>query len=157
MSRKEIDDYTALATVYGAKGLAYIKVNDTGKPNEEGLQSPIVKFLGSDVLRTIVERSGATSGDVLFFCADRAKVVNDTLGALRARIGHERGLFEAGWKPLWVVDFPMFEEDEHGAWVARHHPFTAPKDAHAESFTSDPEHALAKAYDVVLNGWEIGG
>src|SRR5690348_3084760 len=158
MSRKEIDDYTALATVYGAKGLAYIKVNDSTKPNDEGLQSPIVKFLSSDVLRTILERSGAATGDVIFFCADRAKVVNDTLGALRARIGHERGLFEPGWKPLWVVDFPMFEQDDvTGAWLARHHPFTAPKDAHAESFTTDPEHALAKAYDVVLNGWEIGG
>ena len=158
MTRKEIDDYAALATVYGAKGLAYVKVNDATKPGEEGLQSPIVKFLTSDVLRTIIERTGAGSGDVIFFCADRAKVVNDTLGALRARIGHERGLFEAGWKPLWVVDFPMFEQDDAtGAWLARHHPFTAPKDAHAESFTTDPEHALAKAYDVVLNGWEIGG
>jgi len=158
MSRKEIDDYTALATVYGAKGLAYIKVNDATKPTEEGLQSPIVKFLSPDVLRTILERSGAVSGDVIFFCADRAKVVNDTLGALRARIGHDRGLFETGWKPLWVVDFPMFEQDDaSGAWVARHHPFTAPKDAHAENFVDDPGHALAKAYDVVLNGWEIGG
>jgi len=158
MSRKEIDDYAALASVYGAKGLAYIKVNDAAKPSEEGLQSPIVKFLPADVLRTILERTGAASGDVVFFCADRAKVVNDTLGALRARIGHDRNLFEPGWKPLWVVDFPMFEQDEQsGAWVARHHPFTAPKDAHAESFATDPEHALAKAYDVVLNGWEIGG
>jgi aspartyl-tRNA synthetase len=158
MSRKEIDDCTALATVYGAKGLAYIKVNDATKPSEEGLQSPIVKFLSADVLRTIIERTGAASGDVIFFCADRAKVVNDTLGALRARIGHDRGLFESGWKPLWVVDFPMFEQDDaSGAWVARHHPFTAPKDAHAGSFATDPEHALAKAYDVVLNGWEIGG
>ena len=158
MSRKEIDDYAALATVYGAKGLAYVKVNDAAKPSEEGLQSPIVKFLTADVLRTILERTGAASGDVVFFCADRAKVVNDTLGALRARIGHDRGLFEAGWRPLWVVDFPMFEQDEaSGAWVARHHPFTAPKDAHAESFATDPEHALSKAYDVVLNGWEIGG
>jgi aspartyl-tRNA synthetase len=158
MTRKEIDDYAALATVYGAKGLAYVKVNDATKPGEEGLQSPIVKFLTSDVLRTIIERTGAGSGDVIFFCADRAKVVNDTLGALRARIGHERGHYEAGWMPLWVVDFPMFEQDDAtGAWLARHHPFTAPKDAHAESFTTDPEHALAKAYDVVLNGWEIGG
>ena len=158
MTRKEIDDYAALATVYGAKGLAYVKVNDAATPSEEGLQSPIVKFLTPDVLRTIIERTGAQSGDVIFFCADRAKVVNDTLGALRTRIGHERGLFEAGWKPLWVVDFPMFEQDDAtGAWIARHHPFTAPKDAHAESFATDPEHAIAKAYDVVLNGWEIGG
>ena len=101
---------------------------------------------------------GAATGDLIFFCADRAKVVNDTLGALRARIGHDRGLFEAGWKPLWVVDFPMFEQDEAtGAWAARHHPFTAPKDGHEERFATDPGNALAKAYDVVLNGWEIGG
>src|SRR6185312_4658815 len=107
--------------------------------SDEGLQSPIVKFLSPGVLRTILERSGAASGDVIFFCADRAKVVNDTLGALRARIGHDRGLFEAGWRPLWVVDFPMFElDDASGAWLARHHPFTAPKDAHAESFVDDP-------------------
>ena len=158
LTRKEIDDYTAFATVYGARGLAYIKVNDASKPSEEGLQSPIVKFLGSDVLRTILERTGAVTGDVIFFCADRAKVVNDALGALRARIGHDRGLFEAGWKPLWVVDFPMFEQDDAtGAWAARHHPFTAPKDGHEERFASDPANALAKAYDVVLNGSEIGG
>ena len=158
LTRKEIDDYAAFATIYGAKGLAYIKVNDAAKPNEEGLQSPIVKFMTPDVLGTILERTGAATGDVVFFCADRAKVVNDTLGALRARIGHDRGLFEAGWKPLWVVDFPMFEQDEAtGAWAARHHPFTAPKDGHEERFATDPGNALAKAYDVVRNGWEIGG
>ena len=158
LTRKEIDDYTTFATVYGAKGLAYIKVNDAAKASEEGLQSPIVKFLGADVLRTILERTGAASGDLIFFCADRAKVVNDTLGALRARIGHDRGLLDAGWRPLWVVDFPMFEQDEAtGAWAARHHPFTAPKDGHEERFATDPANALAKAYDVVLNGWEIGG
>ena len=158
MTRKEIDDYAALATVHGAKGLAYIKVNDATKASDEGLQSPIVKFLTADVLRAILERTGARSGDVIFFCADRAKVVDDTLGMLRARIGHDRGLFEPGWKPLWVVDFPMFEQDEAtGAWGARHHPFTAPKDGHEERFATDPAHALAKAYDVVLNGWEIGG
>jgi aspartyl-tRNA synthetase len=158
LTRKEIDDYTAFAAIYGAKGLAYIKVNDAAKLSEEGLQSPIVKFLSADALRTIVERTGAASGDLIFFCAGRAKVVNDSLGALRARIGHDRGLFEAGWKPLWVVDFPMFEQDDvTGAWAARHHPFTAPKDGHEERFASDPANALAKAYDVVLNGWEIGG
>ena len=158
MTRKEIDDYAAFATIYGAKGLAYIKVNDVTKANEEGLQSPIVKFLSADVLRAILERSGAQTGDVIFFCADRAKVVNDTLGALRARIGHDRGLFDEGWRPLWVVDFPMFEQDETtGAWAARHHPFTAPKDGHEDLFARDPADALAKAYDVVLNGWEIGG
>ena len=158
LTRKEIDDYTAFATVYGAKGLAYIKVNDATKPSEEGLQSPVVKFLGRDALATILARTGAESGDVIFFCADREKVVNDALGALRARIGHDRGLFEQGWKPLWVVDFPMFEQDDAtGAWVARHHPFTSPKDAYVETFATDRAHALAKAYDVVLNGWEIGG
>jgi aspartyl-tRNA synthetase len=158
LTRKELDDYAAFATIYGAKGLAYIKVNDASKPSDEGLQSPIVKFLMEDVLRTILERTAAATGDVIFFCADRATIVNDALGALRARIGHDRGLFEAGWKPLWVVDFPMFEQDEAtGAWAARHHPFTAPKDGHETLFTSDPGRALAKAYDVVLNGWEIGG
>ena len=158
LTRKEIDDYTAFATVYGAKGLAYIKVNDVAKPSEEGLQSPIVKFLGTEALRQILVRTGAATGDLIFFCADRAKIVNDALGALRARIGHDRGLFEAGWKPLWVVDFPMFEQDEAtGAWAARHHPFTAPKDGHDAFLATDPGKAIAKAYDVVLNGWEIGG
>jgi len=158
LTRKEIDDYTAFATVYGAKGLAYIKVNDAAKPSEEGLQSPIVKFLGPEAPRQILVRTGAATGDVIFFCADRAKIVNDALGALRARIGHDRGLFEAGWKPLWVVDFPMFEQDDAtGAWAARHHPFTAPKDGHDAFVATDPGKAIAKAYDVVLNGWEIGG
>ena len=158
MTRKEIDDCAPFVGVYGAKGLAWIKVNDASKPNEEGLQSPIVKFLAPDTLRAILERTGAASGDLLFFVADRAKVVNDALGALRTRIGHQRGLVEAGWRPLWVVDFPMFEQDdETGAWAARHHPFTAPKDGHEERFATDPANAVAKAYDVVLNGWEIGG
>jgi aspartyl-tRNA synthetase len=158
LTRKEIDDYTAFATIYGAKGLAYIKVNDVTKASDEGLQSPIVKFFRPDELRTILERCGAATGDLIFFCADRAKVVNDTLGALRSRIGHDRNLFEPGWRPLWVVDFPMFEQDDAtGAWAARHHPFTAPKDGHEELFATDPANALAKAYDVVLNGSEIGG
>ncbi|HSQ79660.1 MAG TPA: aspartate--tRNA ligase [Casimicrobiaceae bacterium] len=158
MSRKEIDDCAPFVAVYGAKGLAWIKVNDASKPSEEGLQSPIVKFLAPDTLRAIIERTGAVSGDLLFFVADRAKVVNDALGALRTRIGQQRGLAEAGWRPLWVVDFPMFEQDdETGAWAARHHPFTAPKDGHEERFVTDRANVLAKAYDVVLNGWEIGG
>jgi aspartyl-tRNA synthetase len=158
MTRKEIDDYAPFVAIYGAKGLAYIKVNDAAQPNEQGLQSPIVKFLQPEVLRAIVSRTGAATGDVIFFAADRAKVVNDALGALRARIGHDRGFAEPGWKPLWVVDFPMFEQDEaSGAWAARHHPFTAPKEGHEERFASDPANALAKAYDVVLNGSEIGG
>jgi aspartyl-tRNA synthetase len=158
LSRKEIDDYAAFVKIYGAGGLAYIKVNDVTRANEEGLQSPVVKFLSEAVLREILARTGAANGDLIFFSADKAKVVNDALGALRAKVGHDRGLAESGWKPLWVVDFPMFEFDEEKkTWAARHHPFTAPKDGHEELFTVDPEHALAKAYDVVLNGWEMGG
>ncbi len=158
LSRKEIDDYTTFVAIYGAKGLAYIKVNDATKASEEGLQSPIVKFLPQPVLAAILERTGAANGDLIFFGADREKVVNDALGALRAKVGHDRGLAVPGWKPLWVVDFPMFEfDDESKTWAARHHPFTAPKDGHEDKFGSDPGHALAKAYDVVMNGWEIGG
>jgi aspartyl-tRNA synthetase len=157
-SRKELDDYGTFTAVYGAKGLAWIKVNDASKPNEAGLQSPIVKFLPENVLREILARTGAANGDVIFFCADREKIVDDALAALRTKVGHDRGLAEKGWKPLWVVDFPMFEySDETTSWGARHHPFTAPKEGHEELFESDPGKALAKAYDVVLNGWEIGG
>ena len=131
LSRKEIDDYTAFVKVYGAGGLAYVKVNDASKPNEEGLQSPVVKFLSADTLRAILERTGAKTGDLIFFGADREKVVADALGALRARVGHDRALATPGWKPLWVVDFPMFEYDEEKkTWGARHHPFTAPKEGH---------------------------
>jgi len=158
LTRKEIDDLPAFVAIYGAKGLAYIKVNDASKPNEEGLQSPIVKFLSGDVLREIIVRTGASSGDLIFFCADREKIVCDALGALRAKLGHDRGLAQGGWYPLWVVDFPMFEySDETTSWGARHHPFTAPKEGHENLFESNPGAALAKAYDVVLNGWEIGG
>jgi aspartyl-tRNA synthetase len=158
MSRKEIDDYGPFVAIYGAKGLAWIKVNDATKPNEHGLQSPIVKFLPEPVLREILARTGAQDGDVIFFGADREKVVCDAMGALRAKVGHDRGFAEKSWKPLWVVDFPMFEYDEERkSWAARHHPFTAPKDGHEERFATDPANALAKSYDVVLNGWEIGG
>jgi len=158
LTRKEIDDYTTFVKIYGIGGLAYIKVNDAAKPNEEGLQSPIVKFLSAEVLATIIERTGARTGDLVFFAADREQVVNDALGALRAKVGAERGLAAPGWKPLWVVDFPMFEFDEEKkTWGARHHPFTAPKEGHEVLFTTDPGKAIAKAYDVVLNGWEIGG
>jgi aspartyl-tRNA synthetase len=158
LTRKEIDEYTAFVAIYGAKGLAYVKVNDATKPNEQGLQSPIVKFLSADILAQIIARTGAKNGDLVFFAADRAKIVDDGLGALRAKIGHERGFLQAGWRPLWVVDFPMFEYDEQKkTWGARHHPFTAPKDGHDQLFSADPANALAKAYDVVLNGWEIGG
>ena len=152
LSRKEIDDYSAFVANYGAKGLAYIKVNP------DGLQSPIVKFLSKELLDQIVSRTGAKPGDLIFFGADRAKVVNDALGALRVRIGHEKGILEKGWRPLWVVDFPMFEwDDENKRWGAMHHPFTSPKDGHEDLLASDPGRALAKGYDVVLNGWEIGG
>jgi aspartyl-tRNA synthetase len=158
LTRKEIDDYTAFVAIYGAKGLAYIKVNDAGKPNEEGLQSPIVKFLPAEVLTAILARTGAQTGDLIFFGAGPSSVVSDALGALRAKAGHDRGFAVPGWKPLWVVDFPMFEYDaERKSWAARHHPFTAPKDGHEDLFESDPGAAIAKAYDVVLNGWEIGG
>jgi aspartyl-tRNA synthetase len=158
LTRKEIDDYTAFVKIYGAGGLAYIKVNDAAKPNEEGLQSPIVKFLSREILQAIIERTGAQTGDLIFFAADREKVVNDSLGALRAKVGHDRGFAEEGWKPLWIVDFPMFEYDEdRKSWVARHHPFTSPKDGHEALMKTDPANAIAKAYDVVLNGWEIGG
>jgi aspartyl-tRNA synthetase len=158
LTRKEIDDYTAFVAIYGAKGLAYIKVNDASKPNEEGLQSPIVKFLSVDVLREMIARSAAQTGDLIFFCADRAKIVNDALGALLAKIGHDRGFADEGWRPLWVVDFPLFEfNEETKSWGAAHHPFTSPKEGHEQYFEIDPARALAKAYDVVLNGWEIGG
>ncbi len=158
LTRKEIDGYTAFVKIYGAGGLAYIKVNDVSKVNEEGLQSPIVKFLSTEILQQILARTGAQSGDLVFFGADREKVVNDSLGALRAKVGHDRGFVETGWKPLWVVDFPMFEyDDTTKTWAARHHPFTAPKDGHEKIFNTDPGNAMAKAYDVVLNGWEIGG
>jgi aspartyl-tRNA synthetase len=158
LTRKEIDDYAEFVKAYGAGGLAYIKVNDAAKPNEQGLQSPIVKFLSEEILRAIIDRTGAQSGDLIFFAADKEKIANASLGSLRAKIGHERGYAETGWKPLWVVDFPMFEyDDERKGWVARHHPFTSPKDGHDALMKTDPANAIAKAYDVVLNGWEIGG
>ncbi len=158
LTRKEIDDYTAFVSIYGAKGLAYIKVNDATKLNDEGLQSPIVKFLPQPVLAEILKRTAATNGDLIFFGADRKKVVYDALGALRVRVGHEKGHAEAGWRPCWIVDFPAFDYDEEAQrWNAAHHPFTAPKDEHVGLLTTDPGKVLAKAYDVALNGWEIGG
>jgi len=162
MSRSEIDAYTKFVAIYGAKGLAWIKVNEVAK-GRDGLQSPIVKNIHDAALAEMLARTGAQDGDLLFFGADRTKVVNDALGALRVKIGHsefgrKQGLFEAGWKPLWVVDFPMFEYDEDaGRFTAAHHPFTSPKEGHEDLLTSDPGQALAKAYDMVLNGWEIGG
>src|SRR3989454_1932588 len=152
LTRKEIDDYAQFVATYGAKGLAYLKVNP------EGLQSPIVKFLPENVLKEIVARTGAQAGDFIFFGADKARIVNDSLGALRLRLGQDKGLVEKGWRALWVVDFPMFEWDEAGKrWSAMHHPFTSPKDGHEERLAADPGKALAKGYDLVLNGWGIGG
>ncbi len=164
-SRKEIDEYTQFVGIYGAKGLAYIKVNDvTNLSNGEnsGLQSPIVKFLSENALKEIIARTGAENGDIIFFGADKEKIVNEAIGALRIKIGKEHGLengyFVDEWKPLWVVDFPMFEYDEDAdRYVAVHHPFTAPKEGHEDLMVSAPEKCLARAYDMVLNGWEIGG
>ncbi len=162
MPRSEIDAMTDFVKIYGAKGLAYIKVNEMAK-GRDGLQSPIVKNLHDAALAQILERTGAADGDVIFFGADRAKVVADSMGALRTKIGHSefgraRGLSEPGWRPLWVVDFPMFEYDEdEGRFVAAHHPFTSPKDEHIDYLETDPSKCLAKAYDMALNGWEIGG
>jgi aspartyl-tRNA synthetase len=159
LSRGEIDEYTKFVGIYGAKGLAYIKVNDASQPNETGLQSPIVKNLHETALKTILERTGAQSGDLIFFGADKTKVVNDALGALRVKIGHEKNFMNGTvWAPIWIVDFPMFEYDEDDKrWIACHHPFTSPKDAHTDLLGNDPGNCLAKAYDIALNGWEIGG
>ena len=162
LSRGEIDAYTEFVKVYRAKGLAWIKVNDVSK-GREGLQSPIVKNLHDKALADVLARTGAQNGDLIFFGADKEKVVNDAIGALRVKIGHSdfgkaQGLFEDVWAPLWVVDFPMFEYDEEGErWNAVHHPFTAPKDGHEDWMDSDPGRCIAKAYDMVLNGWELGG
>jgi aspartyl-tRNA synthetase len=159
LSRGEISAYEEHVKIYGAKGLAYIKVNDVTQLNETGLQSPIVKNLSPESLRAVIERTGAKNGDLIFFGADKAKVVNDAIGALRIKIGHEKGhVTGEQWRPLWVVDFPMFEYDEEEKrWSAMHHPFTAPKDGHEEFLSTDPGKAIAKAYDMVLNGWEMGG
>jgi aspartyl-tRNA synthetase len=159
ISRSEIDAYTEFVKIYGAKGLAYIKINDITKLNEEGLQSPIVKNIHETALKAIIERTGAQNGDIVFFGADKLKVVNEALGALRLKVGHDKGHVDGrAWAPLWVVDFPMFEHDEENdRWVALHHPFTSPKDGHEDLLTSNPGAALSKAYDMVLNGWEVGG
>ncbi|MBI2727289.1 MAG: aspartate--tRNA ligase [Polaromonas sp.] len=162
MSRGEIDGYTEFVKIYGAKGLAWIKVNDVSK-GREGLQSPIVKNIHDAAIAEILKRTNAANGDLIFFGADKEKIVNDSIGALRLKVGHsafgkKAGLFTAGWKPLWVVDFPMFEHDEENQrWSAVHHPFTAPKDGHEDWMDTDPGKCIAKAYDMVLNGWELGG
>ncbi|WP_367065978.1 aspartate--tRNA ligase [Oryzisolibacter sp. LB2S] len=162
ISRGEIDQYTEFVKIYGAKGLAWIKVNEVAK-GRDGLQSPIVKNIHDAAIAEILKRTGAQDGDILFFGADKTKIVNDSIGALRLKIGHSEfgkqgGLFEDRWAPLWVVDFPMFEHDEEdNRWVAVHHPFTSPKDGHEDLMDTDPGKCLAKAYDMVLNGWELGG
>ena len=159
IARSEIDAYTEFVKIYGAKGLAYIKINDVTKLNEEGLQSPIVKNIHVTALQAIIDRTGAQNGDIVFFGADKSKVVNEALGALRLKVGHDKGHVDGrAWAPLWVVDFPMFEHDEENdRWAALHHPFTAPKDGHEDLLVTNPGAALSKAYDMVLNGWEVGG
>jgi aspartyl-tRNA synthetase len=162
MTRGEIDAYTEFVKIYGARGLAWIKVNDTSK-GREGLQSPVVKNLHDAALAEVLKRTGAKDGDLIFFGADKASVVNDALGALRVKVGHSefgrsRGLMQGEWEPLWVVDFPMFEyDDAAGRWNAVHHPFTSPKDGHEDWLETEPGRCVAKAYDVVLNGVELGG
>jgi aspartyl-tRNA synthetase len=170
ISRGEIDAYTEFVKIYGAKGLAYIRVNDAAKgPDPEGpsrwpgLQSPIVKNIHDKALAAVLERTGAQDGDLIFFGADKEKIVNDAIGALRVKVGHsefgkKNGLFEAGWRPMWVVDFPMFEFDEENQrYTAVHHPFTAPKEGHEDWMVTDPGKCISQGYDMVLNGWEMGG
>lgn len=162
LSRSEIDAFTEFVAIYGARGLAWIKVNEAAK-GREGLQSPIVKNLHDAAIDAMLAKTGAINGDLILFGADKAKVVNDALGALRNKIGlsdfgRNNGLFEAGWRPLWVIDFPMFErDDEASRWNAVHHPFTSPQDGHEDMLSTDPGNCLSKAYDLVLNGWEMGG
>ena len=162
ISRGEIDAYTEFVKIYGAKGLAYIRVNELAK-GRDGLQSPIVKNIHDAALAAVLERTGAQDGDLIFFGADKAKIVNDAIGALRIKIGHsefgkKNGLFEDRWAPMWVVDFPMFEfDDESQRYTAVHHPFTAPKDGHEDWMVTAPEKCISKGYDMVLNGWEMGG
>ncbi len=159
LSRSEIDAYTEFVKIYGAKGLAYIKINNKDQLNEEGLQSPIVKNIHKKALASIIELTGAENGDLIFFGADKMKIVNEALGALREKIGHDKKhLTDEVWAPLWVIDFPMFEyDDDSNRWNALHHPFTAPKDGHEDFLDSDPGSCLSKAYDMVINGWEVGG
>ncbi len=157
LSRKDIDGYTKYVSIYGAKGLAYIKINDLAA-GRDGLQSPILKFLPDDAVNAIIERTAAQTGDLIFFGADKASIVNEALGALRVKLGHDRGLVERGWRPVWVVDFPMFERDEkNDRWTSIHHPFTSPKVDDAAALAADPGGAKSQAYDLVLNGTEVGG
>jgi aspartyl-tRNA synthetase len=155
ISRKEIDAYTQYVSIYGARGLAWIKVNDI-EAGVAGLQSPILKFMPDEVVAQMMQRLGASNGDIIFFGADRARVVNEALGALRIKVGADQGLVAEGWAPVWVVDFPMFDRDSTGAWTSLHHPFTAPA-CDAEQLAASPGDALSRAYDMVLNGCELGG
>lgn len=159
LSRSEIDAYTEFVKIYGAKGLAYIKINDKNLLDEEGLQSPIVKNIHTEALKSIIEKTSAENGDIIFFGADKKNIVNEALGALREKIGHDKNhLSQEKWTPLWVIDFPMFDYDDEGKrWNALHHPFTAPKDGHEVLLEKDPGNCLSKAYDMVINGWEVGG
>ncbi len=158
LTRKEIDGYTQFVGLYGAKGLAYIKVNAWSTQGREGLQSPILKFLPDAAVAGLMARTQAEDGDLIFFGADQASVVNEAMGALRVKLGQDRGILTEGWQPLWVVDFPLFEREPHsGRWTALHHPFTAPKEAHIARLDEDPSACLSRAYDMVLNGTEIGG
>ena len=159
LSRSEIDAYTEFVKIYGAKGLAYIKINDKNLLNDEGLQSPIVKNIHTEALKAIMEKTSAENGDIIFFGADKKNIVNEALGALREKIGHDKNhLSQEKWTPLWVIDFPMFDYDDEGKrWNALHHPFTAPKDGHEVLLEKDPGNCLSKAYDMVINGWEVGG
>jgi len=159
LTRSEIDTYTEFVKIYGAKGLAYIKINDITQLNETGLQSPIVKNIHATALKQIVEKTDAVNGDLIFFGADKKKIVHEALGALREKIGHEKNfLIEDQWTPLWVIDFPMFElDEEENRWNALHHPFTSPNEGHEEFLSKDPGKCLSKAYDMVINGWEVGG
>ena len=159
LSRSEIDAYTEFVKIYGAKGLAYIKINDKDLLNEEGLQSPIVKNIHVEALKAIIEKTSAENGDIVFFGADKRNIVNEALGALREKIGHDKKHLTTNvWAPLWIIDFPMFDFDEDGSrWNALHHPFTSPKDGHEGLLETDPGNCLSKAYDMVINGWEVGG
>jgi aspartyl-tRNA synthetase len=158
LSRKEIDEYTKFVSIYGARGLAYVKVNAWTAKGREGLQSPILKFLPDAAVDGIMERTGAEDGDLVFFGADKSKVVNESIGALRVKLAQDRGLLEGDWRPLWVVDFPMFDRDDHtGRWMALHHPFTSPKEDQGELLESEPGACESRAYDMVLNGTELGG
>ena len=156
LTRKQIDEYTQFVGIYGARGLAWMKVNDAAK-GIEGVQSPVAKFLNDDIVRELLSRTAATDGDLIFFGADKAKVVCDAMGALRLKVGRDLALVEQCWKPLWVIDFPMFEEDGEGGLAAMHHPFTAPKDLSAAELAQNPISAYANAYDMVINGYEVGG